>query len=90
MRRSVEQGFPVRVGVLGSSADGGHGTPEAVLLPIEIGCGGSSAFRRFRPSRRRTLVTVEIGMPSWRAIAGELIRCRRSRSISATLSGGSR
>src|SRR5512132_2724229 len=46
-----------------------------------IGCGGSSAFRRFRPSRRRTLVTVEIGMPSWRAIAGELIRWRRSRSI---------
>ena len=32
-------------------------------------------------------MTVEIGMPSWRAIAGELIRCRRSRSISATLSG---
>jgi hypothetical protein len=32
-----------------------------------------------RPSRRKTSVTVEFGMPSCRAIAGELIRCRRNR-----------
>jgi len=39
-------------------------------------------------SRRKTLVTVEFGMPSCRAIAGELIRCRRNRSMSAMRSIG--
>jgi hypothetical protein len=49
--------------------------------------GGSSAFRRLRPSRRKILVTVEIGMASRRAIAGELIRCRRRRSTFRDLLG---
>jgi hypothetical protein len=39
-----------------------------------IGTGGSSALRRLRPSRHRIFATVEIGNPSWRAIAGELVR----------------
>ena len=47
-------------------------------------------FQALRPSRRSTAVTVEIGMASCRAIAGELIRWRRNRSISATRSGGVR
>jgi Transposase DDE domain group 1 len=44
-------------------------------------------FRRLRPSRHRILVTVDRGIASWRAIAGELRRCRRSLSMSTTFSG---
>jgi hypothetical protein len=35
-----------------------------------------------RPSWRRIVPTVETGMPSWRAIIGPLMRCRRKPVIS--------
>jgi hypothetical protein len=41
-----------------------------------------------RPSRRSTAPTVERGMPSVRAVAGPVIRRRRSRSISAARAAG--
>jgi len=43
-----------------------------------------------RPSRRRIAPTVETGMPSWRAIAGPLIRCRRNAVISLIRSAAMR